>query len=375
LVVIRVMEPIPEHLKVAVIGAGNGGMAIAANLGLKGAEVRLYDNNAAILGEIKSQGGITLEQAGLERFAPISLVTNDPQSAVTGADLIMVVTPASAHREVAKTMAPFLTGGMTIVLNPGRTGGALEVTKALRDCHSPAGIAVAEAQTLLFACRKITGSKVCVKGMKQVVPVATLPPQHSKRTVELLNRFFPQFIEAGNVLETSIGNIGAIFHPTPTLLNLARIETTHGEFDYYHEGISPTLAVILERIDAERIAIARALGISVSSAVEWLKQTYGVVGANLYEAIQNNSAYSGIRGPKEVAVRYVTEDVPTGLVPIASLGRICDVPTPLIDTIINLACYALGRNFWEEGRNVQNLGLDSKTLKEIGCSKTLLLSQ
>lgn len=370
-----VIASVPQHLKVTVVGAGNGGMAIAANLSLKGAEVRLYDNNAAILGEIKSQGGITLEQAGLERFAPISLTTTDPQSAVTGTDLIMVVTPANAHREVAKTMAPFLTSGMTIVLNPGRTGGALEVTKVLRDCHSPAGIAVAEAQTLLFACRKETGSKVCVKGMKQVVPVATLPPQHSKRTVELLNRFFPQFIEAGNVLETSIGNIGAIFHPTPTLLNLARIETTHGEFDYYHEGISPTLATILEKIDAERIAIACALGVSVLSAVEWLKQTYGVVGGNLYEAIQNNNAYSGIRGPKEVAVRYVTEDVPTGLVPIASLGRICDVPTPLIDTIINLACYALGRNFWEEGRNVQNLGLDSKTLKEIGCNKTLLLSQ
>jgi opine dehydrogenase len=344
---------------IAIVGAGNGGLAIAANLALKGAAVHVYDKFSAIVDPIKEAGGVFLEGPNLRGFASFAKVTDNISEAVDGAKLIMVVTPASLHAAVAADMAPYLPSETTIVLNPGRTGGALEVRNILREHCPNKQIVVAETQTLLYACRKITPIKVVVKGEKRVVPVAAIPASQTPKVVENLNRFFPQFVAARNILETGFSNIGSIFHPTPTIFNMGWIETTQGNFEYYHQGISKSLSELLEKLDAERLAVAQAYNISVLSAREWLQEAYGVSDTCLYGAIQKNHAYHGITAPHEINVRYISEDVPTGLVPIACLGKAADIPTPLMDSVINIASNILGINFWETGRNEKKLGLSN----------------
>ena len=64
------------------------------------------------------------------------------------------------------------------------------------------------------------------------------------------------------------------------------------------------------------------MGVTVPTVVEWLESSYGAVGQNLYGALQNNQSYRGIKAPKLIgleakkSLRYVIEDVPTGLVPV-----------------------------------------------------------
>lgn len=354
-----------KGLPVAVIGAGNGGLAFAAYMSLQGAEIRLYDHDADIIEPLKASRTIVLSDRDGTRPAALSAATTDPAAALAGARLIMVVTPASAHAAIAAVIAPHIDRDAAIILNPGRTGGALEVSKLLdMSCGSRKPV-VAETQTLLFACRKTSGTGVTIKGIKKAVSLAALPANRTEQVVALLNAFFPQFVPALNVLETSLGNIGAIFHPTPTLLNVARIETTGG-FDYYTEGISVRVARLLEIIDRERLGVAEALGVPAVSALDWLTEAYGLTGyTTLFDAIQNNPAYRGITAPKSIDVRYITEDVPTGLVPLANLARKAGVATPVIDTVINLACHMLGRNFWSEGRNLVRLGLDSISREDL----------
>lgn len=352
------MKKLDKKPIVAVIGGGNGGMAFAAAMALQGAEVRLYDSEPAALAPVRERGWILLGEDEQERPAHVAAVTTDPRQAVDGANLIMVVVPASAHAAVIETLAPYLTDDAVIVLNPGRTGGALEARGILDSLGASPAITVAEAQTLLFACRKRDGGKVVINGVKQWVPLAALPLCRTSQVIAMLTVFFPQFVPASSVLETSLGNIGAIFHPSPTLLNVARIETTAGNFEYYREGISRSVAKLLECIDAERLAVARALGVPALSALKWLEQAYGISGCtSLYEAIQSNPAYRGIMAPKSIDVRYITEDVPTGLVPIASLARRLGIATPIIDATVNLACQMLNRDFWREGRNEDKLGI------------------
>ena len=102
-------------------------------------------------------------------------------------------------------------------------------------------------------------------------------------------------------------------------MNLVRIEAGE-DFLYYHEGISPLVASVLERLDQERVAVARALGVPVLPVLDWLHSKYGSRGGSLYEALQQTEAYAAVLGPKDIHTRYLYEDVPTGCVSAAGTG-------------------------------------------------------
>ena len=277
----------------------------------------------------------------------------------------MVVVPATAHRFIAEQIAPHLVDGQIIVLNPGRTGGALEVLKTIRDAGCCADIVVAEAQTFLYASRSMNPAQTKVFRIKNSIPVAALPAYRTPEVVKALRCAFPHFVPGDNVMKTSLDNIGAIFHPAVTVLNSARIESTNGDFDYYTEGITPAISMILESMDKERVQVAEGLGFRAMTAREWLYIAYDAAGRTLYEAMRANRGYDGIKAPKTVFHRYISEDIPMSLVPIASLGEMVGVATPSIDSIIHLGSVLHGVDYRAEGRTTQTLGLAGKSLKEI----------
>lgn len=347
-----------------VLGAGHGGQALAAHLSLLGFDVSLYNRTFARIKQIKALGGINLE-GEVKGFAKISVVTDKIGEAIEGREIIMVVVPAYAHRPLAEAMAPYLEDGQKIILNPGRTGGALEVRAVLKEKGVDKDIIVAEAQTFIYASRSENPGQVRIFRIKNAIPVAALP---AYRTVEVLNRLriaFPQFVPGDNVISTGLDNIGAIFHPALTILNAGRIETTKGNFQYYVEGITPSIALVLEEMDRERVAVAGALGIRALTAREWLYIAYDAVGRTLYEAMQNNEGYKGIMAPPTMDTRYIDEDVPMSLVPIASIGDMLNIPTPTIKSIIHLANVMRGCDYWEKGRTVEKLGIANLSVRDI----------
>lgn len=89
-------------------------------------------------------------------------------------------------------------------------------------------------------------------------------------------------------------NIGAVFHPAMTIFNASRIES-HTDFEFYVEGVTPSLTKVLEAVDAERLGVAQALGIDLHTAKEWLRSAYNSTGENLYEAIQATAGYRGVK--------------------------------------------------------------------------------
>jgi opine dehydrogenase len=200
--------------------------------------------------------------------------------------------------------------------------------------------------------------------VKHEVALAALPAAATRRVIRLLSDAYPQFIPAKDVIETSLNNFGAIFHPAPTLLNSGHIERGK-TFEYYLEGITPSIGRMLEKLDDERLKVARFLGVKAMSAQEWLEESYGAKGNSIYEAIQNNHAYKGLTAPSGLNTRYIYEDVPCSLVPIASIAKSLGIETPAIDTVIRLANIMTGRNFWFEGRTAEKLGLKGMTVTEI----------
>lgn len=355
----------PEDMpSVCVAGAGNGGLAMAGHLALIGCRVNLFNRSEERLSSVKMSGGIQVT-GEVNGFAKLNLVTTDPRQALSDVDLVMVVIPATGHREMARLLGPHLVDGQVVVLNPGRTGGALEFAEVLRQLKVSTYYFLAEAETLIYACRVTNPGQVRIFGIKNAVPMATLPAYPIPDVLVTLKKVLPQFIAGDNVLKTSLSNIGAVFHPALTVLNAAWIEQSKGDFEYYHEGASPSVAKILEAVDVERVGVAEALGVRVLTAREWLYQAYGVAADNLYEAMQANNGYRGIKAPNTLDYRYITEDVPTGLVPIASLGDHLGVPVPTIKTIIHLASLLHNRDYMAEGRTVEGLGLLGLDVRQI----------
>ena len=355
----------PEDMpSICVAGAGNGGLAMAGHLSLIGCRVNLFNRSEERLSAVETSGGIQV--AGeVNGFAKLNLVTTDPRAALSGVDLIMVVIPATGHRGMARILGPHLIDGQVVVLNPGRTGGALEFANTLHQMKISTYCFLAEAETLIYACRVTNPGQVRIFGIKNAVPVATFPAYHITDVLTIFKKVLPQFIAGDNVLKTSLSNIGAVFHPALTVLNVAWIEQRMGNFEYYHEGASPSVSKVLEKLDSERVKVAEALGIRVLTAREWLYQAYGVAGDNLYEAMQANKGYRGIKAPNTLEHRYIAEDVPTSLVPIASLGDCFNVPVPTIKTIIHLASVLNDRDYMAEGRTIESLGLSGLNVRQI----------
>ncbi len=336
-------------MKVTVIGAGNGGQAFASYFTHRDCKVSLYNRNPRVLHEIEQNGGIEL--IGYYSFKEkINELTSNIAQAVRGASLIMVATPANAHGDIAEQIAPFLKDGQIILLNPGRTLGTYYFKETLKRNGLKADVIIAEADTLIYTCRLVKNGLCRVFSLKKELHVAAHNPNHTQMVCDLLSKFYDVIVPTSSTLETGLSNLGVIFHPVPVILNIARIEE-QSTFLHYQQGISPAVASFLEKIDSERVAIAKALGINVKSAVEWLHHVYKTEGRTLYEALQNNAAYTQVLAPYTIHTRYIYEDIGTGLVPLSILARELGVENKAIDTIIKLASMLYDYDFYKNGRN------------------------
>ena len=350
-----------------VIGAGHGGKAMAAHLALMGFPVTLYNRTFDNIHVIKARRGIELEsyEGGPRGFAQLAHVTSDMGEALESAQVVMIVVPSTAHADIASAAAPHLRDGQVVVLNPGRTCGALEFNQTLKASGCRTRPIVAEAETLIYASRSDGPAQARIFRIKEAVPVAALPASCTSRVLEALNVAYPQFIDGGTILHTGLNNMGAIFHPALTLLNAGRIESTAGEFQFYIDGVTPSVARVLEVLDRERVTVAAALGIRAHTAQEWLKMAYDTVGSDLHEAIHNQPGYYGIQAPPTLNHRYITEDVPMSLVPIASLGERYGVSVKGTDSIIRLASIIHRTDYYRRGRTVEKLGLSQWSVSEL----------
>jgi opine dehydrogenase len=356
---------IPERY--TVMGAGHGGKAMAAHLALMGLKVTLYNRTFDHISVIKKRGGIELESAedGPHGFGKLVNVTSDMGEAVKKAQMIMVVVPSSAHADIAKLAAKHLKNGQIVILHPGRTCGALEFAKVLRDEGCKADVTIAEAETFIYASRSDGPAEARIFRIKEAVPLAALPATRNERVLEAIHSVYPQFIDGVNVLNTGVNNMGTIFHPALTLLNAGWIESTHGDYQFYIDGVSPSVARVLEALDRERVTVASSLGIRARTAMEWLKMAYDTTGENLHEAIQNQPGYYGIKAPATLNHRYIFEDVPMSMVPLASLGERFGVSVRGMNSIIRLACIVHRTDYWKRGRTVDKLGIGDLSVGEL----------
>lgn len=348
---------------IAVLGAGHGGMAMAGHLALMGHKVNLFNRGEERLWGVKKSGAIEIT-GEVEGFGEINLATNSIQEAIKGIELIMVVVPASGHRWIAENIAPYLVDGQMIVLHPGRTLGALEFKQILIRNNVKADVIVSEAQTFIYASRATGPSQAHIFRIKHSIPVASVRAHFIPKVINKLRNFYPQFVPGDNIFKTSFENIGSVFHPALCVMNAGWIEHDI-DYQFYHEGATISVTHALERIDEERVNVAEALGIRAITARQWLYMAYSIAGDTLFESMQKNNGYRGILAPRTLKMRYMEEDIPYSLVPIASIGKMFNIDTPAINSVIHLGSVLNSCNYWSTGRTIESLGIADFNLRDL----------
>jgi len=352
--------------KVSVLGAGNGGQALSAHLAINGCEVNLFEHPdfKKNIEEISKKGSIELS-GKLQGFGKISHVTTDIKKAIEGTSIIMIVAPSFAQKAFIELALPYLVNSQIIVLIPGNFG-SFEIKKILK--NNGKDLTIAETNSLPYACRKIEEGKVNIWGVKSYISIASLPAADIKNVVKILSDFFPIPLNpVKNSLEISFSNPNMIVHCPTMILNTGRIESTKGDFMFYCEGMTKSVCKIMEKMDEERMKIGEKLDLNLISTFEWLKQTYHLEGKNLYEVISTSPVYGGHGpdAPGTLSHRYITEDIPHLLVPVASFGKLLGIQAPIIECIIRLASAINGVDYLKTGRNLETLGLSGMSLEKI----------
>ena len=348
--------------KIAVLGAGNGGCAAAADLTLRGHEVRLYSRSPNTIQPIVDKGGIEIVEEGKERLARGALVTADLTAAVSGAELIVVAVPAGAHADFAAKLAPLLRQEQVVLLNPGHTGGALHFAHRLKQLKPTLKPRLCETVTSTYICRLKGPARVEIFRRTTHLRCAAFPAKFTGELVPLIRAIFSHVVPALSVMETGLCNINAIMHPAGMVANAGRIEKYGGDFCFYSEGITPAVANVIAAVDDERLRIVGQLKLPPLTFVEIFYQA-GLTTADarasgsVYQAIHESAPNKTIKAPPSLNHRYLNEDVGYGLVPISELGRYLKIETPVIDALILLASEMNQTDHRKQGLSLEKMGL------------------
>jgi len=366
---------------VAVLGGGNGGHAVAANLSLNGYKVNFFElpQFAEPFERVLRTKEIRIEGISIDGTAKLNLATTDMQQAIKETEIIFVVTPAFGHKAMAEACAPFVQDGQIIVLMPG-SGGSLEFVKIFKQRKVKREITFAETCTLPYGARLKSSGHVSVFIHAVILPTGVFPSKRTNEVIPKLKQYYPIITPAKDVMEAAINNPNPIVHPVATLLSATRIEHAKGEFYLYAEGMTPSVARAYESLNQERLSICKALGYKL---YHWdnlefrdynLGETeeecrYRILNTSMDAAFGKDGIYAGIKmkGPEHMKDRYVTEDVPYGMVLLSTLGNLLGVPTPTHDAVIQLSSVVNRTDYSKTGRGMKQLGLsklDKKGLKK-----------
>ena len=360
-----------DRPRFAVLGTGNSGQTFAADLALRGFSVNLAEVPAfeATLRAIERRGGIELSGQAGQGFAKLAMLTTDLPAAIRGVDVIIVGGSAHAHEPFGRALARHFEDGQFVLFVSNFAG--LRFRRWLQEAGVGTRVTPVESMSLLYATRALEPGVVSCVGVKDRLPVAALPGARTAEFLEKIRPAFPQFVSALSVWLTSVGNLNPIVHPPMVLGNAGRIEATGGKgWNLYAEGATEAVTRVMLAMDAERMLLLRAVsdkGITFRDAFETLYAKYALGKQSLSETLRQSPVHggAGLHTPGSLDCRYLTEDVPFGLVPWASIARVWGVPTPTIDATIHLASVMLGTDLAKSGLSVRDLGIDGMSPADV----------
>lgn len=350
-------------MKIAVLGAGNAGCAIAADLTLNGHNVTLIKTSHSIHDEnynylLENNGKMILDEFGEIKTAFIDRVTRDI-SELQNAEVVIIYIQTKYHEQLIKRIAPYLRRDQILLINPGYFSTAY----VLKYCQNK-DLIIAEAESSFIDGRIIESGTFRVGFRNVRNPIGIYPISRKKEAIAKLDKLGERFVYLDSVVEAALHNPNMIVHTVGSVMSIPRIEKSKGDFCLYHETYTRDNVAtwsILEALDAEKMNVLEAMGLDRLSYVEACKYRNSM--DDSIDAKEVFLEYAEMptraKGPTEVESRYISEDVPQGLVMLESIAKTLNVSCPICTALIEIASAALGRSLRTEGRTLESLGMNN----------------
>ena len=355
-------------MKIAVLGSGSGGCAVAFDWAQHGHDVYMFDFEEfpANIDAINKKGGIT-STGMLEGFADIKYAGHDMKTVADVADLIFAVGPAYSTEPFGKAIKPYLKEGQVVIVSPSSCGGSIVFKNAIGVDLLNDDYIIAETSTLPYAVRVTEPGSINVfLKLKGGLFIAAVPSKYTEKEYNLAKNVYPSLVPVKNILQTTLQNGNPVIHPSVTLLNAALIERTNGNFYFYEEGVTKAVGRLMKAVDEERLEIGKKLGIEIiNDPVIGVKQGY-MQDANYDKGFSEAKGFKGIKAQSSLDYRYFNEDVGYGLVFMTDLAKHIGVETPIMNSIINIVSVIMDRDYRStSNRTLKALGLDRYDLDKL----------
>ena len=364
-------------MEVAVLGAGNVGQTMAADLSLKGYKVRLYElpefakrSLAEVLETQKielSGDQINFKWFKNEGVAEIDMVTTNMAEALEGMKLILLTIPAMGHHAFFERMIPHLEDGQVISLFPDNYGSLL-LRKML---GGEVKVTIGGWTSAPYGTRMLSPGRIDCMIRAYRLRGDTLPskdwPEFLKANKDLPFLIPTKLEHADTVLAVGLENPNPVVHVPGSILNVGAMEVSQkedvlgvgkGKWSLYKHGMSESVVRVIEAYYNELCRIAEAIGINlIKYSKEQFYHKHTIMHESFLAPFYEASPIMGIKGPLTVNDRYFTEDIPIGCVTAWRLARKFGVSVPIIESLIRLGSVVCGRNFFDEGRTLEDLGI------------------
>lgn len=346
---------------IAILGGGNGAHTMAADLAMRGYQIRMYEDSAFIGKLSVLRDTLSIKCSGVvEGVAKIGMLTDNIAEAIDGADYVAVVTPSTAHCALAEKLKGVIKKEQTLLIYPGGFG-ALEFRKILGD-ECPV---IVQTNNLPYDTRLNGPASIYCSGMSPV-SLAIFPADADKSFLDDVMDISPYDRIYDDVLECDLSLVNPSVHSGPCLINFAAIEQQdlRGKFCMY-EHFTFGAAKIDLAIDKERKAVGAAFGYKLTPLEDFCEPKAELKWQDIYQKMHGAPELTPITGPDSIWNRYLTEDCPNGLVPWSELGKLCGVATPVMDGITSIYSVAHERDWRGEGITLERMGLDGMTVAQI----------
>ena len=356
---------------IAILGAGNAGIASAADMKSRGYEVRLFElpEYEITLDRLRAAGKITLTRPGKEPVEAVpDLYTTDIKQAVEGADVIMFTINTLLTERFSELLAPVVTENQVLFFNGAAEMAPVRFANKAKELGIEKNFNLCETSTLTYGCRANAAEGTAHIGLDvRRVCFAAYPASKTEELYRVCSQLYPYLFPGKNIFHTFLENMNAEVHPGPVVLNAGRVESMGDTFNLYEHGMTPSVIRVVLGVEKERRALGAALDIPLIDGMD-MRHAEGYVDediTDLHYAFTTQPTYMMAKGPSTLQARYLTEDAPMALALYTSLGHAIGVDVSICESILTLAGCLMDSDYKHEGLTLERLGWGGYTRDQL----------
>ena len=359
---------VPDR-SVVILGGDPIALAVAGRLALGGHRVVLWEAPSA-RASVAAPGErpqLTLSGAGGEAVATLAAATSDPFEALAAGDVLLTCAPLHPRSAFTDLLLPLVEPRHTLVLLPGSLS-SLAHAKWLRDRGRGAGglPTLVESDTAPVVSHMVAPDGVHVSAVVANTGFGVFPACRTAGTMTVLQELFPGARAHVHVAAAALAAVVPFLRAPALVMNAAAGERPRAGLSLFEDAFTPGVGRVAEALDAERLALAAALGLDLPTAAEALHAWGLGPRGNLWATVNGSLALTRTPDTDAAPEERLVDEVAFGLRPWVELADQLGVPAPVCRSLVELCVVATGADQWAPGRSLDDLGIAGMSAAALG---------